>query len=80
MKMLTALTMENIAETVVKEVLASGSEVDQLVRDLYAFAHDASTLLSSPRIVEIWASAPIRASAPSSPPPNRSAQFGCVHI
>jgi ubiquinone/menaquinone biosynthesis C-methylase UbiE len=57
-KVVTALTMENIAETVVKEGLTSASEVDQLVRQLYAFAHDSTTLLSSPRIVEAWACVP----------------------
>ena len=57
-KVVTALTMENIDEAVVKEGLASASEVEQLVAELYAFAHDPTTLLSSPRIVEAWASAP----------------------
>jgi ubiquinone/menaquinone biosynthesis C-methylase UbiE len=57
-KLMTALTMENIADAVVAQGLTSTSEVDQLVGDLYAFARDSGTLLSSPRIVEAWASVP----------------------
>jgi ubiquinone/menaquinone biosynthesis C-methylase UbiE len=54
-KLLTPLTMEAIADSVVAEGLASRQEIDQVVAELYRFAGDPSTVLSGPRIVEAWA-------------------------
>lgn len=53
-KLMTPITMENIADAVVAEGLASRREIDQIVALLYDFAHDPSTVLSAPRIVEAW--------------------------
>jgi ubiquinone/menaquinone biosynthesis C-methylase UbiE len=57
-KLVTALTMENIADTVLEAGLASASEVAQVVAELYEFAGRQDTLLSSPRIVEAWGHVP----------------------
>jgi predicted O-methyltransferase YrrM len=53
-KLITPLTMENIADAVIAEGLASRAEVDQLVAELYDFARTPGTLGSAPRIVEAW--------------------------
>ena len=53
-KLMTPITMENIADAVLAEGLASRKEVDQIVAQLYDFAHEPSTVLSAPRIVEAW--------------------------
>jgi ubiquinone/menaquinone biosynthesis C-methylase UbiE len=53
-KLITPLTMENIADAVRAEGLASRAEVDQLVAELYELAQTPGTVSSSPRIVEAW--------------------------
>ncbi len=53
-KLISPITMENIADAVLTERLASRKEVDRIVAELYDFAHDPSTILSLPRIVEAW--------------------------
>jgi SAM-dependent methyltransferase len=56
-KLLSALTMENIAGAVVEDGLASQAEIDDLVRELYAFAADPDTLAGTPRVVQVSARA-----------------------
>lgn len=53
-KLMAALTVENIGEAVVAEGLASLDEVRQLAEELYAFARQPDTVISLPRIVEAW--------------------------
>jgi SAM-dependent methyltransferase len=53
-KLLTPITMENIAVSVIAENLASKAEVDNLVSDLYKLANDPHTVLSTCRIIESW--------------------------
>lgn len=53
-KILTPLTMESVADSVVQEGLATPAEIDQVVAELYAFANNPETVLSAPRIVEVW--------------------------
>lgn len=53
-KLLNPITMENIADSVVAEGLASAEEIDQVVSELYEFARRQDTVLSAPRIVEAW--------------------------
>ena len=53
-KLITPLTMENIADTVVSLGLSSRDEVATLVQELYAFAADPNTLGGTPRIVQAW--------------------------
>ena len=53
-KLLTPLTMENIADAVLAEGLASRAEIDQIIAALYEFARAPSTAMSGPRVVEAW--------------------------
>jgi SAM-dependent methyltransferase len=57
-KMLTPLTLESIAASVLDEGLATEDELGQLITELYAFACDPNTLMSFPRIVQTWGFAP----------------------
>jgi SAM-dependent methyltransferase len=57
-KLISALTLENIADAVVSEGLATWEEIDHLVRELYALAADPDTLLALPRIVQSWGRRP----------------------
>jgi SAM-dependent methyltransferase len=54
-KLLNALTMENIAEAVVSEGLASRDEVDQLIAILNASTRDPGTFASMTRTMQVWA-------------------------
>ena len=53
-KLITPFTMENIADAVVAEGLATRAEVDKIIDELYAFAAAPNTLGCMPRIVETW--------------------------
>jgi ubiquinone/menaquinone biosynthesis C-methylase UbiE len=55
-KWMSPLTMENIAEAVIAEGLATAEEIRGIVADLYAFADTPGSLGSMPRIFEAWAS------------------------
>jgi len=57
-KLLTPLTMENIADTVVREGLADREELDRVIADLYAFARTPGTIGSTPRVFEVIARNP----------------------
>jgi ubiquinone/menaquinone biosynthesis C-methylase UbiE len=54
-KMVAALTMEHIADSVIAEDLASPGEISEIVGELSEFAHTPGTVASFPRIVEAWA-------------------------
>jgi hypothetical protein len=58
-KLLNPLTMENLANTVMADGLASREEIDEVVRQLYEFAADPTTLAGTPRIVQTWGRRPI---------------------
>ncbi len=58
-KLLTPLTMKNIAGSVVASGLASQAEADQLVAELYDYAQTSGTIGCTPRVVEVWATAPV---------------------
>jgi SAM-dependent methyltransferase len=53
-KLLNALTMENIAGAVLEDGLATREEIDEIIKELYAFAADRTTLAGVPRIVQTW--------------------------
>jgi SAM-dependent methyltransferase len=53
-KLLNPLTMENIAEAVLEDGLATRGEIEQVVRELYAFAADPNTVAGMPRVVQAW--------------------------
>jgi SAM-dependent methyltransferase len=57
-KLMSPLTMENIADAVLAEGLASQAEVEQLVPALYDFARDPRTVVSLPRVVQAWGHRP----------------------
>jgi ubiquinone/menaquinone biosynthesis C-methylase UbiE len=53
-RLITPLTMENIADAVIAEGLASRVEIDQIVDELYTYARTPGTIGCAPRIVEAW--------------------------
>ena len=53
-KLINPLTMENIVGPVLEDGLATRDEIDGIVRELYEFAADPTTLSSLPRIVQAW--------------------------
>jgi ubiquinone/menaquinone biosynthesis C-methylase UbiE len=57
-KLLSPLTMENIADAVIAEGLATSEEIDRIVAELYAYARTPGTLGCMPRIFEAWATQP----------------------
>jgi SAM-dependent methyltransferase len=63
-KRIAQVTMEHIREAVVEAGLASPGEVDAVVADLDRFAQDPRTLLSLPRIFQVWGRRP-HAGAPA---------------
>lgn len=57
-KLMNALTMENIKDAVLADGLVSAEEVDAVVAELYAMAADPTMLASTPRIVQTWGRRP----------------------
>jgi ubiquinone/menaquinone biosynthesis C-methylase UbiE len=53
-KLLNAVTMENIADSVVADGLASAAEVGQIIDELYEFGRDRRTVVSISRVVQTW--------------------------
>lgn len=53
-KLLNPLTMENIADAVLQDGLASREEIDAVVRELYDFAANPRTVAGTPRVVQAW--------------------------
>jgi ubiquinone/menaquinone biosynthesis C-methylase UbiE len=53
-KLIAAITMENIADAVVAEGLASAAEITEIVTELYEFAGAPGTVMSIPRVIEAW--------------------------
>ncbi|MGA8655676.1 MAG: hypothetical protein WB586_05960 [Chthoniobacterales bacterium] len=50
--LMAPLTMENIADAVLAERLASRAELDRLIDELYEFARAPDTVVAGPRVVE----------------------------
>jgi ubiquinone/menaquinone biosynthesis C-methylase UbiE len=57
-KLLNPLTMENIAQAVLEEKLATPEEVSEVVQQLYEFAANDQTIAGPPRIIQAWARRP----------------------
>ena len=57
-KLIDPLTMENIAEAVLQDGLATREEIEQIVCELYAFAADPATVAGVPRVVQSWGRRP----------------------
>lgn len=58
-KLLAALTMENIADAVLSEGLAQRDEIDALITELYKYANMPDTIGCTPRIFEVLGRRPI---------------------
>jgi len=58
-KLMTPLTLETVADAIVAESLATQEEIDALIDDLYALVADPRTILTFPRVVQVWANRPI---------------------
>ncbi len=53
-KLLTCVTLENIAEAVIKDGLVTEDELRATIEELYAFARNPHTVLGGPRIFQAW--------------------------
>lgn len=53
-KLISPITMENIADTAQAEGLASKEEIEKVINELYEFARDERTVMSMPRVVQAW--------------------------
>ncbi len=53
-KLITPLTMENIADSAVEEGVASREEVDRLIVELYEYANAPGTIGCMPRVFQVW--------------------------
>jgi hypothetical protein len=53
-KLVTPLTMENIADSAVQEDLIASDDVSQLVAELYEYANTPGTIGCLPRVVQTW--------------------------
>lgn len=54
-KAMPLLTLEAIADWIVSSGLASAAEVTAAIEDLRAFTTDPDTVISDPRIFQVWA-------------------------
>lgn len=52
-KLLSCITLENIAETVVKDGLITEEKLRETIEELYAFARDPATVLGGPRVFQV---------------------------
>jgi SAM-dependent methyltransferase len=57
-KLLSPITLENVADAVVGAELTTHDELNATVDDLYEFAQTDGTFMSVPRIVQAWGRAP----------------------
>ena len=48
------VTLENIAEAVLRDDLATEEELREAIEELYAFARDPRTVLGGPRVFQAW--------------------------
>jgi len=64
-KLMTPLTLENIADSAIAEGLATREEIEWAVDELYELADDRTTLLAFPRIVQAWGYGPVKSGTSS---------------
>jgi SAM-dependent methyltransferase len=57
-KLISPLTLENIVDAILQDDLASLSEIDALIHELYAFAADPRTVTGLARVVQVWGRRP----------------------
>lgn len=58
-KLVSPLTLERISGSVIDEGVASASEVERLLAELYANYEDPRSVMSLPRIVQAWGRVPV---------------------
>jgi ubiquinone/menaquinone biosynthesis C-methylase UbiE len=66
-KRLAQVTMEHIREAVVQAGLVSQSDVDSIIAELSRFARNTRTILSLPRIFQVWGRNSTTTTEPSRP-------------
>ena len=75
-KLMVPLTLERIADSAIGEGVADSDEIADIIAELYAEAADPTTLMSSARVIQAWATkpdaGPIRASRACQPAAGRS--------
>jgi SAM-dependent methyltransferase len=57
-KLMIPITLENIADAVLQDGLASREEIDALMQELYRFAKNPRTVAGLPRIIQAWGRRP----------------------
>jgi ubiquinone/menaquinone biosynthesis C-methylase UbiE len=53
-KLMASITMQRIADSVISERLAAESEVQQIITELNDAAVDSETVMSLPRVFQVW--------------------------
>ena len=53
-KLISPITLEAVADAVLAANLCGADELNQTVDDLYAFAADEDSVLSTPRVMQVW--------------------------
>lgn len=53
-KLMAAITMENIAASVLAAQLATQEEITEIINGLYSLANDERVFMSIPRVVQVW--------------------------
>jgi hypothetical protein len=59
------IILENIADAIVQDGLASQQELDALIHALYAFAADPRTVAGLARVIQAWGRRPVSEGTPS---------------
>jgi SAM-dependent methyltransferase len=57
-KLINPLTLENIADAILDDGLASRPEIDMLIQELYAFAANPRTVAGLVRVIQTWGRRP----------------------
>lgn len=58
-KFMNHITLENIADAVLQDGLATRPEIDALIQELYRFAENPRTVAGVPRIIQAWGRKPV---------------------
>ena len=53
-KLINPITLENIADAILQDGLATRQEIDALIHELYAFAADPRTVAGLARVIQVW--------------------------
>jgi SAM-dependent methyltransferase len=57
-KLINPITLENIADAILQDGLATRQELDALIHELYAFAADPRTVAGLARVIQVWGRRP----------------------